>query len=118
MTTPAAVELIKKIQNDLNKKGFKPKELVKQLKELRPYAIKEEDPLVTKVIRLTYEHIEAHESFKLRPTGGEESDEEVEVEIDTDNDAENINYLVQLVLNPKNPYNREELQELRDMLLS
>ena len=39
--------------------------IVDDLKELRPYAIEEKNPLLAKVIRLTYEHIETYQTFRM-----------------------------------------------------
>ena len=39
--------------------------IVEDLKQLRPYAIEEENPLLAKVIRLTFEHIAENDSFEI-----------------------------------------------------
>ena len=71
-------KLIVKLQKDLAKNGLKKVDgIVKGLKELRPYALEEEDPTLTKVIRLTYEHIEAEKTFNI-PLPADEAIVEVE----------------------------------------
>ena len=47
-------KLIVKLQKDLAKNGVKKLDaIVKDLKDLRPFALEEQDPTLTKVIRLT-----------------------------------------------------------------
>ena len=65
MRSPAALKIIDSIQADVAKSGIVSDNLVKALKELRPLAIQEEDASLTKVIRLTYEHISENGSFNI-----------------------------------------------------
>lgn len=124
-------KLIEKLQKDLAKNGVKKLDgLVKGLKELRPYALEEEDPTLTKVIRLTYEHIEENKTFNIPlpadeaivETEGEDEGEEAEVEliqneIKTDEDrVESLDYLFSLMLDRVNPTNRQDMFEYRDAL--
>ncbi len=118
-------KLIVKLQKDLAKDGVKKLDnIVKGLKELRPYALEEQDPTLTKVIRLTYEHIEANKTFNI-PLPADEAitegdDEEVELiqnEIETDADrVESLDYLFSLMLDRNNPTNQQEMFEYRDAL--
>ena len=118
-------KLIVKLQKDLAKNGIKKLDaLVKGLKELRPYALEEQDPTLTKVIRLTYEHIEDNKTFNI-PLPPEEAieveeGEEAEMilnEIETDEDrVESLDYLFSLMLDRKNPSNVQDMFEYRDAL--
>ena len=59
-----ANKLIDKLLKAIDKNGVNEK-LTADLKKLREWALKEEDPLVTKVIRLSYEYIEENECFDI-----------------------------------------------------
>lgn len=119
-------KLIVKLQKDLAKNGVKKLDgIVKGLKELRPYALEEQDPTLTKVIRLTYEHIEENKTFNipLPPEEAIEMDEDEEEaqmilnEIKTDEDrVESLDYLFSLMLDRKNPSNVQDMYEYRDAL--
>jgi len=60
-----AIKLIDKILKNLDKTGINSDVLVEDIKALRAYALEAQVPLVVKVLRLTYEHIEATESFMI-----------------------------------------------------
>ena len=124
-------KLIAKLQKDLAKNGVKKLDaIVKDLKDLRPYALEEQDPTLTKVIRLTYEHIEDNktfniplppeEGFEVEVEEGEEAPEEVPMivsTIETDEDrVESLDYLFSLMLDRKNPSNIQDMYEYRDAL--
>lgn len=121
-------KLIVKIQKDLAKNGLKKIDsIIENLKQLRPFALAEEDPTLTKVIRLTYEHLEANKTFNIPLPADEailEGEEEEEVkmiqnEIETDvNRIESLDYLLSLMLDRANPTNREDMFEYRDALKS
>ena len=113
-------KLIVKIQRDLAKSGIVKDNLVKDLKELRNFALAEQDPTLTKVIRLTYEHIEQTGTFSIPIPADEAVIEGEEPEVmdmeDFDNKRESLNYLLSLMLYRKNPTNRQDLEAYRDML--
>lgn len=107
--------------------GFDPKKLVADLKKLRPFALEEEDPLVTKVIRLAYEYIEAEESFQFMPQEEEEEEmtesvESAEEEELADEgyelgmDHENMLHFLTLLKKSDNKFNREEIKSFRTQL--
>jgi len=119
-------KLIEKLQKGLAKDGLKVDALIKGLKELRPYALEEEDPTLTKVTRLTYEHLEANKTFNI-PLPPEEAimtdvEEVAEVEmivneIKTDEDRlESMDYLLSLMLDRENAANIQDMYEYRDAL--
>ncbi len=122
-------KLIVKMQIDLAKKGINKAALIKGLQELRPFALEEKDPTLTKVIRLTYEHIENNGTFNIPIPADEEiaddlgDDNHEEVAhlivntIETDKDrVESLNYLLSLMLDRTNSSNREEMYVYRDAL--
>jgi hypothetical protein len=88
--------------------------LIDDLKELRELALKEQDPLVVKVLRLTYEFLDGRKAFDVQ--GQFEEDEEgseypVEIE-----DKENLLYLLDLLKKADHKINREEIKDYRSAL--
>lgn len=114
MQAEGAQKIIKEIIATIDKDGLNNDKLVPQLKELREFARKEEDPLVTKVLRLTYEYLLENEAFDVVPEPDTEEDEEIEVMEMTD--VENLKYLIELISKSHNPYNREEIKAYRTEL--
>lgn len=114
MENKAALKLIDKILNDLDKTGINTDTLINDIKELRTYALEEQIPLVVKVLRLTHEHIEENDSF-LIPMLVDEEDDEVENGIENE-PVESLKYLIALVKNLKNKINISDLKAYRDLL--
>ena len=123
-------KLIVKLQKGSAKDGLDLEKIVKGLKELRPYALEEQDPTLTKVTRLAYEHLESNKTFNipLPPEEaiaplleeGEEAPEEVEMIVNTiesDEDRiESLDYLLSLMLDRNNEDNRQDMFAYRDAL--
>lgn len=102
--------IIKKVEKD----GVKASKLVDDLKELREYALKEQDPLVTKVLRLSYEYLIDNSSFDVQAQFEEDEEgNEYPLEID---DKENLLYLLRLLENAEHKINREEIKDYRTAL--
>ena len=118
MQIEGAAKIIETINKTIDKDGLDNKKLIPQLKELRELARTEEDPLVVKTLRLTYEYLEENEAFDVVPTVVvDEDDEEEEAEEPMDlTDTENLQYLMQLIAKSENPYNREEIKAYRTEL--
>ena len=103
-------EIISKVEKD----GVLANGLIEDLKELREFALKEQDPLVVKVLRLTYEFLSEREAFDVK--GQFEEDEEgneypLEIE-----DQENLLYLLDLLKKADHKINREEIKDYRSAL--
>ncbi len=98
MKNPKAQKLIDKIQRDLMRNGLITNTLVEDLKQLRPFAIEEENPLLAKVIRLTFEHIEATDSFEIPIPDDEPIEENEEETPETESSPqESLDYLLSLM---------------------
>lgn len=94
--------------------------IVEDLKELRPYAVEENNPLLAKVIRLTYEHIETYGTFDI-PIPEDEPIEGFEEETATaeDTDAqESLDYLLSLMTESENKLNAMELRDYSNALIA
>lgn len=128
MLNEVAQKMIADLQKDLEKNGIVADTMAAKLKDLRPFAIEEEDPTLTKVIRLTYEHLDKNGSFNIPIPGEIQEDEEGnEIEIPSDG-QDNIEedfeqkrasfaYLLEIFLDNQNKYNRTDLMAYRDRLM-
>ena len=102
--------IIKNVEKD----GVKAKKLIEDLKELRTFALKEQDPLVTKVLRLTYEYLLEKKGFDVQAQYEEDEEEqEYPIEIEAN---ENLLYLLKLLMNADHKINREEIKDYRTAL--
>ncbi|QYJ67734.1 hypothetical protein [Flavobacterium litorale] len=118
MENPSAQKLVNKIQLDLFKNGFNAEVLITDLKKLRAYALEEQNPVATKAIRLTYEHLEANGAFLIPIPDDEpiEEDEEgnevvAEPKRSAENDMESLDYLLSLFTDLTNKNNILDLRE-------
>ena len=113
MKNPKAIKLINKLIDDVEHNGIITNTAVEDLQSLRPYAVEEKRPLLGKTIRLTFEHIEAYQTFDIpipeeEPVEGYE--EEFETEEGTFDPAESLLYLLNLIAEPENKTNRLDLR--------
>lgn len=121
MENPSAQKLINKIQLDLFKNGFDAERLIADLKKLREYSLEEQNPVLTKALRLTYEHIEANGAFLIPIPDDEPIDEDTEVISDSnlsqENNIESLEYLISLFSDLKNKNNLLDLKEYNKAFL-
>jgi len=117
LKNPKAQKLIDKIQRDLMRNGLVINTLVEDLKQLRPFAIEEENPLLAKVIRLTFEHVESTNSFEI-PIPDDEplEDNEVEATADESSPQESLDYLLSLMHDTTIKNNVMDLREYSSAL--
>jgi hypothetical protein len=112
-----AITLIDKILKNLDETGINTEILIDDIKELRAYALEAQIPLVVKVLRLTYEHIEENDSFLIPILEDEsENDEESVNEVADGSPVESLKYLIALIKNLNNKVNIADLKEYRDCL--
>ena len=114
MKLAAANKKLEAIIANVEKDGLSAKNLIDDLKELRAYALKEQDPLVTKVLRLSYEYIGENGTFDVQAQY-EEDEEENEYPIEIE-DVDNFLYLLNLLKNADHKINREEIKDYRTAL--
>ncbi len=114
MKTALANEKLDAIIKNVEKKGVEAPKLIDDLKALRELALKEQDPLVVKVLRLTYEFLEENQCFDVEAQFEEDEEgNEYPIEID---DKENLLYLLNLLKNADHKINREEIKDYRSSL--
>lgn len=116
MKSISANEKLDAIIKSVEKSGVKAPKLIDNLKELRELALQEKDPLVVKVLRLTYEFIIENEIFDIQAQY-EEDEEGNEYPIDIE-DKDNLLYLLNLLKNAEHKINREEIKDYRNSLKS
>jgi hypothetical protein len=114
MKIGAANKQINAIIAKVEKEGVLADGLIDDLKALRELALKEQDPLVTKALRLTYEYLLENQSFDIEAQYEEDEDGgEYPLEID---DKENLLYFLNLLLDADHKINREEIKDYRTAL--
>lgn len=122
MENPSAQKLINKIQLDLFKNGFDAERLIADLKKLREYSLEEQNPVLTKALRLTYEHLEANGAFLIPIPDDEPIDEDTEVISDSnlsnENNMESLEYLISLFSDLSNKNNLLDLKEYNKAFLA
>lgn len=114
MKLAAANKKLEAIIKNVEKDGIKAEGLVEDLKALREYALKEQDPLVTKVLRLAYEYLTENGTFDIQAQF-EEDEEENEYPIEIE-DNDNFLYLLNLLMRADHKVNREEIKDYRSAL--
>lgn len=119
MENKNAIKLIDRILENLDKTGVNKDVLVDDIKELRTYAIEEQVPLVVKVLRYTYEHIEENNTFLIPVLSDEPLNEGGSIiENDNDSPVESLKYLITLIRNLKNKGNISDLKEYKELLIA
>lgn len=114
MKTGIANKKLEAIIANVEKDGILYKGIVEDLKELREQALKEQDPLVVKVLRLTYEFLQDRQGFDVQAQYEEDEEgNEYPLEIE---DQENLLYLLNLLKNADHKINREEIKDYRTSL--
>ena len=106
-----AVNLIKKLIQDVSQNGIIINTVVEDLKALRPYTIDEQLPLLAKATRLAAEHIEANETFDIPIPQDEPIEGEEEVEAVETDPKESLHYFFCLIRDIDKKVNEEELRE-------
>ena len=114
MKTGIANKKLEDVIAKVEKDGTTYKGIVDDLKELREQALKEQDPLVVKVLRLSYEYIQERESFDVQAQYEEDEEgQEYPLEIE---EKENLLYFLNLLKNADHKINREEIKDYRTSL--
>ena len=97
-------EVADKIKAELNKEGFDADKIISLLQELREYFKSNyKEPGLVRMIRLAYEDIENNGTYTY-------------LYLEEDDGKANLEYLVDLLMDYNNKYNREELQDIRNLM--
>ena len=114
MKTLRANQKLEQIIAIIEEKGLEAPKLIDELKELREMALLEQDPLVVKSLRLTYEFLQENNCFDVEAQYEEDEEgNEYPIEIE---DKENLLYFMNLLKNAEHKINREEIKDYRSAL--
>ncbi len=119
-------DLVSKIRKEVKKNGLLSPAVSDSLTKMRAYAIQDENPKLTKTIRLVLEHLEAQSKFLIPiPSDEEILDEEGEAVVESvefsGSDAEQLesfNYLLDLFNDYKRPSSIEDIELYKQALLN
>jgi hypothetical protein len=118
------IKIIDKLKSLVEKKGIVKDEVVKILQDLRPHFIEQNEPLITRVVRLTAEYIDETGTFDINLLAEEDEEGNIDEQIDMESDdsfndvKENFLYLVDLWAHPDNQLNKEELTRVKEIYLA
>ena len=98
--TPQITSLINQLKAKHQENGEITEEMIGLMKDLRALYVSLSQPTIVKSIRLVYEHIQENGSFSIGTW--EEEDDQVS----------SFEYFLDLLRNPTNKYNRDEIKEL------
>ena len=104
MRTTEANDLINSVIDSVEKSGINADKIISPLQAAREHALTENDPLVTRALRLAWQHVEANEAFDI----------ELAEEIETP--EENFVYFLSLIVRSDNALNRDELRVMTNQL--
>jgi hypothetical protein len=103
MRNPKGNEILKQLIKEVESTGIST-DLITALQEARELAKSENDPLITRALRLLWQHLEANESFEV-PLA-----EEIETATD------NLIFFISLCVKSDNELNRDELRVMTQQL--
>jgi hypothetical protein len=108
MQSKDANALTDKIVKTIESKNFDIAVLPEMLMQLREYSLKEEDPMVTRILRHMSEYLSANADFPF--TAMTDEDEEGELFLlEPEDDKANLLYILELIRANRNETNRKEL---------
>ncbi len=121
MENKQALKLIEKIQKELFKENFEVSEIVAELKKLREITLELNNPVVTKALRLAYEHLENNNGFFIgipddEPVDSKEN--EIQANISEENNVESFNYFLSLLTDLDKKNNVLDLREYNKAFLA
>lgn len=104
MRTPEANSILEKVIQSVENNGIEASAIIPELQKAREFALQEEDPLLTRALRLAWQHLEANDSF------------DIDLAEDIETTEENFVYFLQLCLRCENALNRDELRDMTNSL--
>ena len=97
MENKQALKIIEKIQKELFQNKFIVEDIVSDLKKLREITLELNNPVVTKALRLAYEHLDANNGFFIGIPDDEpldSKDNEIKANISDANNVESFDYFL------------------------
>lgn len=118
MENPKANQLIKEVIKKVDSDNAVYAEIAGQLKDIRKYAMDEQNPTLVKALRLCAEHLEENDDFLIRIPNDEPIEDETETN-DFDHDAkESLGYFLNLLLDLDNKHNISDLREYNNKMMN
>lgn len=113
MENKYAQKLIEKIQKNVLQDKFEIDSIVADLKKIREYSLEEQNPVVTKALRLAYEHLEENNAFLIGIPDDEpiDSEEETTENFSEENNIESFEYFLSLIYDLSIKNNLLDLKE-------
>ena len=121
MENRQALKLIEKIQKEILQDKLVVADAVTDLKKLREITLELNNPVVTKALRLAYEHLENNNGFFIGIPDDEpidSKDAELEVKISDENNVESFNYFLSLLTDLEKKNNVLDLKEYNKAFLA
>lgn len=121
MQNKQSIELIEKIQKDINSKKFNSNSIIEDLKKIRENSMELNTPTLIKSLRLAYEHIEQNDAFLIEIPNDEPLDGNVNSEISKyaeNNNLESFDYFLSLVKNYSKKSNLLDLKEYNQAFIN
>ncbi|MFY8067635.1 MAG: hypothetical protein RSE15_01535 [Flavobacterium sp.] len=121
MENKQALKLIEKIQKDLLQNKFEVSKIVDDLKKIREISLELNNPVVTKALRLAYEHLASNNAFLIGIPDDEPIDSKegtVATSISEENNIESFNYFLSLFTDLTKKNNVLDLKEYNKAFLA
>ena len=121
MENKQALKLIEKIQKEIMQNKFVAADAVSDLKKVREITLELSNPVVTKALRLAYEHLETNDAFLIGIPDDEPVDSKdaiVEANISEENNLESLNYFLTLFTDLTKKNNLLDLKEYNKAFLA
>ena len=121
MENKQALKLIEKIQKEILQDKLVVADAVADLKKVREITLELNNPVVTKALRLAYEHLESNDAFLIGIPDDEPVDSKdavVEANISEENNLESLNYFLTLFTDLSKKNNLLDLKEYNKAFLA
>ena len=121
MENKQALKLIEKIQKEILQNKLVLTDAVADLKKVREITLELNNPVVTKALRLAYEHLESNDAFLIGIPDDEPVDSKdavVEANISEENNLESLNYFITLFTDLSKKNNLLDLKEYNKAFLA
>ena len=121
MENKQALKLIEKIQKYLLQNKFEVSKIVDDLKKIREISLELNNPVVTKALRLAYEHLASNNAFLIGIPDDEPIDSKegtVATSISEENNIESFNYFLSLFTDLTKKNNVLDLKEYNKAFLA
>ena len=121
MQNKQAIQIIEKIQKEIHLNKFQIDTAVADLKKVRELTMEEQNPVLTKALRLAYEHLDQNEAFLIEIPNDDLFEGDLESDFEPyskENNLESFNYFLSLLLNFTKKNNLLDLKEYNKALIA